>query len=46
MKGKQSTGRASVSAEAFGTFNQKKAFKPRVIKKKKEIIDRISKRLG
>lgn len=34
-KGKNQ-GRASVSAEAFGDFNKKKAFKPRVIPKKQE----------
>ncbi|KAL4494637.1 hypothetical protein ABPG72_004539 [Tetrahymena utriculariae] len=45
-KGKKPTGRSSVSAEAFGQFNQKKAFKPKIVQKKPEIVQRITKRLS
>ena len=38
--------RQSVSAEAFGIFNQKKAFTPKVVHKSAETQDRLSKRLG
>ncbi|KRX05579.1 Cyclic nucleotide-binding protein [Pseudocohnilembus persalinus] len=38
-------GRSSVSAEAFGQFNIKKAFQPKVIAKKPEQKDRILKRI-
>ncbi|EGR29661.1 hypothetical protein IMG5_151310 [Ichthyophthirius multifiliis] len=45
-KGKPAVGRASVSAEAFGQFNQKKAFKPKIIQKKPEQIQKITQRLS
>jgi hypothetical protein len=35
-KAKLANSRSSVSAEVFGTFNQKKAFHPRIIPKKPE----------
>ena len=37
--------RSSVSAEAFGMFNKKGAFKPRVIPKKPEQIETIKKKI-
>lgn len=38
--------RSSVSAEAFGMFNKKGAFKPRVIPKKPEQIETIKKKIS
>ena len=43
IKNKQ---RCSVSAEAFGDFNKKQNFKPRVIPKTDEIKESILKRLS
>jgi len=41
-----SKARTSVSAEAFGRFNKKEAFKPRVIEKSQDIKEKIRARLG
>lgn len=38
--------RQSVSAEAFGKFNQKKAYKPKIIHKEEKTIKRIEDRLS
>lgn len=38
-------GRSSVSAEVYGLYNKKGDFKPRIIKKSKEQIERIKDRL-
>ena len=38
--------RQSVSAEAFGMFNKKQAFTPKVVQKSLETTERLSKRLG
>lgn len=38
-------GRTSVSAEAFGQFNKMEDFKPRVIEKTQEQMDKIRKKL-
>ena len=46
MAKKKSAQRISVSAEAYGMFNQKKAFVPRVIEKSMEARERLSKRLS
>ena len=42
---KKQNGRTSVSAEAFGTWNQKKAYVPRVIPKSSEVLGSLFERL-
>ena len=44
MNAKKMGARQSVSAEAFGMFNQKKAFTPKVVQKTPETTDRLNKR--
>lgn len=38
--------RTSVSAEAYGEFNKKTAFKPKVIKKSQDQINRIRQKIS
>jgi cAMP-dependent protein kinase regulator len=45
-KNKFKKARTSVSAEAFGTYNKKEQFKPKVIPKSEEQIERIRARLS
>ena len=44
--GRSARPRASVSAEAFGTWNQKKAFKPRVVQKSASAKEAIREKLN
>ena len=43
---KNKTHRTSVSAEVYGQFNKKEDFKPRVISKTQEQVEKISNRLS
>lgn len=45
QKAKGKGPRSSVSAEAFGAWNKKSDFKPRIIPKTEETREKISKRL-
>lgn len=42
---KKNQGRTSVSAEAFGDFNKKVTYKPKIVPKSGEVIARLSERL-